>query len=263
MMASSRIEMAPDDVLFFLHVPKTGGISMTKILDDRFSAEEIFPVPDQHQPKKMFEELSVEELARIRFVRGHFWFGPGDGAIHDFLSPSPLTVTILRDPIERVMSVFRYIVNYPDHWLTKRTMPSGTSDIAEFVRNPWAQSEIKDLQTRLIVGHIPGNPIMNPPTRPAEDRMPDDELMDIAKQRLDEFVFVGLTERFAESVALLLRRLGWKQIDEVPRLHVSPSGARQPISDEVNDAIAERNQLDLELYAYARDRFESCLAGSN
>jgi len=77
---------------------------------------------------------------------------------------------------------------------------------------------------------------------------------------VDHFVVVGLTERLVDSIALMKDRLNWRSAPIPRRKNASRSGSNSDALPQTTlEAILERNQLDLELYAFAERRFEEQL----
>jgi hypothetical protein len=251
------------ELLFFLHVPKTAGISLTAVLDANYAEGEILQVQDWREAEGLIGEMSVVELARVRCVRGHYWFGPGDRAIHDRLSVDPVVITVMRDPVARTVSAYQHVMRWSEHWL-RETLGLGegeTMPLQDFVEHPRTQGEIANLQTRLMVGMVPGNlPQLN--VREGIDvPFTDEELLEAAKARLDSFAWVGLTERMEESVRLLSAMMGWQPVEELPALNVNPvPSAQVEVPDETRAAILERTALDGELYEYAGELLDRALA---
>src|SRR5262249_40021848 len=92
-----------------------------------------------------------------------------------------------------------------------------------------------------------------PPYNPEEL----DSVLAVAKHRLDRFAFVGLTERFRESVALLAYTFGWRPVAEVPVRNVTEKRIRRDqLTGETATRIQELNALDFALYAYAQELFD-------
>jgi hypothetical protein len=90
-------------------------------------------------------------------------------------------------------------------------------------------------------------------------------VLEKAKAHIDEhFAVAGITERFDETLMLMRRRLAWPRPPYYVTSRVgkkSASAGQSPTQRENMDpgtraVIAEANGLDLELYAYVRDRFE-------
>ncbi len=268
--AGQALEIAPRalppgdrELLFFLHVPKTGGISLTAVLDAHYGEGAILQVQDWREAEGLIAEMSVVELARIRCARGHYWFGPGDRAIHDRLAVDPVVITVMRDPVARTVSAYQHVMRWSEHWLREvlglgegETMP-----LLDFVEHPETQGEIVNLQTRLMVGMVPGN---LPPLDAGVDLdvpLADEELLGVAKARLDSFAWVGLTERMEESVRLLSAMIGWEPVGELPELNVNPvPSAQVEVPAETRAAILERTALDSELYAHAAALLDRALA---
>jgi hypothetical protein len=72
--------LAPDEWLYFLHIPKTAGGTLTLFLDACFHEEEIFPA---RQLSELVRVVDLQDrLARCRFLRGHF-----DALSLDLLDP--------------------------------------------------------------------------------------------------------------------------------------------------------------------------------
>ncbi len=250
------------ELLFFLHVPKTAGISLTAILDANFAEGEIFQVQDWREAEELIEGMSVVELARVRCVRGHYWFGPGDRAVHDHFSVDPVVITVMRDPVARTVSAYQHVMRWPEHWL-RQSLGLGdgeTMPLHDFVEHPKAQGEIANLQTRLMVGKVPGNPPQFNVPEGASVPFAAEELLAAAKARLDSFAWVGLTERMDESVRLLTTMMGWAPVEELPTLNVNPvPSAQLEVSAEARAAILERTALDSELYAHAGELLDRAL----
>ncbi|MGH2772479.1 MAG: hypothetical protein ACRDIU_05010, partial [Actinomycetota bacterium] len=83
-----------------------------------------------------------------------------------------------------------------------------------------------------------------------------DDPLDIAKQSLKEFEFVGTLERLRDLLAVLAFRMRWPPL-EVQRINVT---SRRPSPQELDDKsleqLAKINELDLELYRFGCDLFE-------
>src|SRR5258707_5330390 len=89
-------QIKPTDTIYYLHIPKTAGNTLTNILDANFDYQHVFHA---HSPEKLMS-LSPVELAQFRFLRVHFPYTLVDNLLH-----SPLVrLTLLRDPVVRTMS---------------------------------------------------------------------------------------------------------------------------------------------------------------
>jgi uncharacterized protein YukE len=87
--------------------------------------------------------------------------------------------------------------------------------------------------------------------------------LDDAKANLQDFTFVGLQERFDESVTLLQRTLGLGVVLYENRCVDSDRPAVEDIPEEQRALIAECNRLDAELYRFAQVLFEDAVAAAD
>jgi len=87
------------------------------------------------------------------------------------------------------------------------------------------------------------------------------DVLERAKRNLETFAAVGLTERIEQSVAVMKTRLGWPYVPTLYRKNENPARRnREALSSTELGAIVERNQLDLELYAFAEEMLQRQLA---
>lgn len=99
------------DVLF-VHIPKTAGMSLYNSLATWFGPSRSLRYPrSTEQFKQHFLGLPDAELRRYRLLSGHFdlpfWLQREVG--------DRLVVSLVRDPIERVLSAYRFTRSYPQH----------------------------------------------------------------------------------------------------------------------------------------------------
>jgi len=165
-------------------------------------------------------------------VIGHFSYG-----IHRHFSQECAYMTILRDPLERVLASFRWMIRRPGHpYYDPR---SGDWGLEAFVSNPEQKGAVENGQTRLIAGVE------------SEDIDVNEEHLRNAKRNLEHFVLVGLTERFDDSLLLLHKTLGWRYPFYVSRNRSPDWTQRIPVSEGTIEMIQASNQLDYGLYEFA------------
>jgi hypothetical protein len=239
-----------EPTIIFLHIGKTGGLSFRYVLRKQFPASRVFELKTRGPgPARMrreatasyFATLPEEERLRPRLIVGHTTFG-----IHELI-PRPSTyITLLREPVALVASLYHYIRRTPKHALYDEVARSGIS-FGEFVTSGLSL-ETDNSQTRAISGD----------TTTDWGRCTD-EMLEQAKANIDErFSAVGLTERFDESLLLLRRAFGWSNLYYVK---VNVAGARrEPLAPETLETIRRQNRLDLELYRWAGERMDRAIA---
>lgn len=232
--------LQPHEKLYFLHIQKTAGTTFTAILESYFENDEICPA--YYLDDLLL--LTKEKRQSYRFYRGHFSYN-----LCIFLTSPLVYITMLRHPVERVISNIRHIQRYPehpDHKLVKSV------DLISFVTHPQTQSDMSNLQTRMIAP--PKGKIVNVFLGWAATRND----LELAKERLQEFPFFGLTEDFEHSMSLLAYTFGWSPVMNINTLNAAPTPMHmEDYPQAVMDAITEINQIDIELYDYARQLFQT------
>ncbi len=92
---------------------------------------------------KEFKKLPESAKRRSKLILGHISFG-----LHEFL-PQPFTyITFLRDPVERIISLFYFIRRVPGHPYYSSIVSSNMS-LEEFVGSGISK-EVDNVQTRLL-----------------------------------------------------------------------------------------------------------------
>ncbi len=260
MSKSIQYQLSDRDQLYFLHIQKTAGTTLYFTLDEKFDPEAICPARFWRQLLQITKQ-SPELFQHYRFFRGHFGY-----AIQQFVQRPLVHITVLRDPIERTVSHYEHIRREPKDRLHK-LVAGQTMSFADFITHPETGAAIANLQTRSLafdwgLADIRGSKkfasrgiLGTPPT------LPDDDLLAIAKHRLDDFAFVGLAERFQDSLLLLSYIFGWYPIVQSREMNKAPKKLRRSdLSPATLDAVMERNQLDQQIYQHGQAIFQRHLA---
>lgn len=115
-------------MLIFVHIPKTAGTAITTELQKKYGVEHIYTyrplgispyVSDVHsgrwnsnkeilsfENEPFFIEELIENQEKIKCVVGHIPYG-----VHRYLSKKCKYFTIIRDPVERIWSLYNSCVN--------------------------------------------------------------------------------------------------------------------------------------------------------
>lgn len=229
-----------DPTVIFLHLPKTAGVTLYQIIDRQYAPQHIYNIGGNFHTFEAFVSLGEADRARIRMLRGHQDFG-----LHCYL-PQPATyLTLLREPVSRVISYFYFTRSRPqDHY--GQVMASTQIDLKTYIESG-IDISVDNLQTRMLCG--------------IGDRLPfaacTTEHLQTAKKHLREhFAVVGLTERFDETLLLLKKALGWKNLFYIPRNVSAERPRKSQLPPATIAAIVQANQLDGQLYEYATALFE-------
>ncbi len=186
------------------------------------------------QPIKTLSELTPTTLAPYKLVAGHFTYN-----ICNLVSGKPIFVTMLRHPVDRILSFYHYVRLKPknDFYFISSRVP-----FEEFIEfdNIAIEWHVQNQMTAMLCGYD------------IHDQRPTQEDLPLAKERLAQMPFFGLTEFFEESVNLLHYTFQWGHNFEVLHRNATVDRpTRHQISDTVRRRILDDNQLDLQLYMFA------------
>jgi hypothetical protein len=235
--------MSTAQTVIFLHIPKTAGTTLYRIIERQYKPGDVYAIGGTAQSFDTFKNLPEADKAAVRLLKGHIDFG-----VHALL-PQPATYfTILRDPVERIVSYYHFVRRTPEHYCHELVTSKGLS-LAAFLDSK-ADVMANNGQTRMIAGQLYGYPFGECP----------DHLLETAKQNLRRhFAVVGLTERFDETLLCLKRSFGWRNLFYA-RENVAPARQRPNRVDEATRAaIVAANRLDMELYHEATACFDAAL----
>ncbi len=220
--------------LIFLHIPKTAGTTLNRIIEWQYNPLTIFtmdPYRIRATPERL-RKLSEPRRRRLRVVRGHLYYG-----VHEYLPQGATYITMLREPVARFFSAYYFLQRRPLHPM-HRKVTTERIGVEDFIRlTPHRQN----LQCSLLAG------VKNNGTC-------DERILEQAKENLvKSFSVVGICERFEESLMLIAKTFDWN----VPFYeNRKVSKTRPPAVDPAAiEMIREHNRLDLELYDFGKNLF--------
>ena len=246
------------NTVIYLHIPKTAGTSLRKIVERFYKEKDIYRIyTREHGFNDMNDFLALpdDEKRKIKVIYGHLSFG-----IHQYLPQSSSYVTLLRNPVDRIISLFHHVSNDSNHPYYARIKNEGLS-IGQFVRMGVATAfEADNHQTRILSGEFP------------EHGKCTSKMLDRAKDNIiDRFAIVGLTEYFMETVLLMKNIFGWETTLYHNISNLFYRGKRNQFNIKTNvsvdrikkedlheddaNTILEFNALDMELYRFAESLF--------
>ena len=133
-----------DEAVIFLHVPKAAGSTLNRLIECEYSLFEMYSIDPVFYRWSWahLQRLSKRRLGKIRVFKGHMLFG-----LHAIL-PQPATyITVLREPVDRVLSAFYFMRSYKLHPLYWR-LKFGNWSLEDFVR----RSRRENVQCKILAG---------------------------------------------------------------------------------------------------------------
>jgi hypothetical protein len=217
--------------LYFHHIPKTAGTSVREFLIERAGAPNVAPMLRSMQLRE-----ALREYARFPVITGHLLAIPGD-----VLPPDRVSLTVLRDPVDRVLSSFYFERN---SYNASRRGPQGSSaSIFD-----WLDALERDETQQGLNAHLDALWPLGCADGAAAAGV---SRVEAAKRALDAFDVVGLQSSLADTLALLALRMRWQPSEQVPHVNQTPG---RPSRDELPEAVIRRRTrllaADLEIYEH-------------
>lgn len=140
-------------VIIFLHIPKCGGMSVRKALCDNFEDHDAYTIGgwNDEAMQKTIDALR-DRIAggnRPKLVMGHIAYG-----VHRQLGleeAEVIYISVMREPIERVLSFYKYVRQSKEHLLHAQ---SNALPFHEFIRLDKVRPEISNVQYRHLAGRM-------------------------------------------------------------------------------------------------------------
>jgi len=218
------------DLIVSVHVPKTGGEAFRDTLEQLseghlerdYGDRPLAPSTPRQRLRLALSRPALKPDTRV--VHGHFV-----ATKYWRRYPGARYVAWFREPVERLASHYFYWRRKPDMKNpTCRRLIEEDLSVQAFA----ALDEMRDVQSRFL-GQVP----------------------------VSKLAFVGLTERYDESIELFRRSFHPDLQVAVHRQNANPDrmGARYDLDAPTREAIAALNVADIHLYAEAQARFAELL----
>jgi hypothetical protein len=256
---------------FFVHVMKTGGTSFVFQLSRNFAPDEVYPdeALDRRSPTDAepytsitsLEQLPPERREAVRIYTGHLPL-----VARELMGPNLVTLTLLRDPVDRTVSVLKHFKRL---WPRYRDLPLDAIYDDEVVYRHF----VEGYQTRMfaltraddthafasVTDYETLRAALSDPARRPAALVPgavvtiDARRLALAKRNLASVDVLGVNEAFDAFVAELRDHYGWWPSGEQFDARAFVSSEPWIASDALRARIERDNPYDRALYDYARE----------
>ena len=172
----------------FIHIPKTGGVSLSAYLVRKLRARNPITIIGAQQ----LSHMTDDQLARHDYIATHT-----NSSIMSRL-PDCFKITLLRDPVDRVLS--SYYFHRQDKRNVTITNLARELDLLQFVSSdhPVIHANIENAQARQLINKLEGvgDPFSS---------LSDDEVLKQVRATLDRFDVVGRLEDMAATLERSVR----------------------------------------------------------
>ncbi len=213
--------------IIFLHIPKCAGTSIHSVLEKHFDQRDIYPL--RKMENYILPELDDAPIVEHDFCSGHFpiWFLEAK----DPLFKDSYLFTVIRDPVQRVLSHCRFIEK---------------QDINRIDINPLHH------QSNWICKMLTSDPDLE-----------GEELLENCKKNLEKFDFILFQDdpiTFENDVKSLFSCLQIPYFENlIPKINTTK---QQTYSENLIAEVTELNALDCALYAYAKKFYKGKMSTS-
>ena len=255
------VESQQNEVFVIFHVPKTGGISINHLLNEKLTRGVDFidlgqagEEDDALHGRLPIEKRSRGDRAKVRVVSGHEVFMRTERLFPDRI---PRRITFLRKPAGRIVSAFNY----------------ETSDAAPFTRwdettpfETWYRYQERDVMTKFLAKRVIGSRLSvawaqgQRFARYPLHRGAGSWVFERVQAALREFWFVGCTESLSNDMPKIARRMGIEGGVDKRNATGRNFARRLELTPELEARLAEDNRFDTQLYQYWQGQIASRLS---
>lgn len=242
-------------VIVHYHLFKNAGTSVERLLKQSFgSAWKSWDKPESGAKISGYElQHWLENNQHIKAVSSHQLVPPSpQGAFH--VTP----IVFLREPLSRVRSAWLF------EWQKQLGLQEPKGTLTEYIEDKFKQKNAS------VIANFQVSRLSNTQYDEVRQRLDryNHSLLPAACKFIDSLPFIGLVDRFSESLSLMAMCTHDRFPDLVMQEHrenVTDSSSkslearieslRQEIGNDLFDELCVRNRLDLQLYSYASGRF--------
>lgn len=226
-------------MLIFIHISKTGGSTLRDLLHWNYDGQS-YNIKSFDGILPFLAQADAEKL-RWKCLQGQLFYG-----IHAYI-PAPCTyLTILREPIARVISHYYYL----DVRRKRAGLPPLKLSLEQFL-------ELEPFQAYTQLNLLAGGPTVEAALRRP---LPPDALEQAIAHIEADFPIVGILERYDESLLLMKRHFGWARAFYARKNENRGHPRYQDLPAHQQQLLQRVCEPELALYDYARKRLEQQLS---
>lgn len=233
----NRVLYGPAEKLLFEHIPKCGGTSVKEYLKSHYTPSKIFEIDGMNVEHSLDEFRSMSDSERCSF---DLLLGHGAHKLRHLFHAEIKRLTILRDPVERIVSHYFFARQSPRHYL-HAAIATSKMTLAEYATSDLSP-ELKNNYVRRFTGVSAEVAELSP-----------DEAIDGVMQLLEsDYAIVGTLESLDKSIRRVSEACNFNtSFKSGKRLNVTNTRPSD-VDPETLELISQVNSLDVEIYRRVR-----------
>ena len=234
-----------------MHLPKTGGTSIHRLLVKEFETDQICP-----ERFNGFQQYSDEELKQYKLFSAHMDFQN----LTRVAQPA-FTVTLLRDPKQRILSLYYFWKSQRWPHIEKHNLAgprfAKENSLRDFLKDlpVYLAKDVDNAYARNLIGRLVSGPIGQFP-------MPDDEVVRVCVRNLLQFDKVGFLDSIDDTVKDVFESTSLPVPPVVPKARARENFGKddpntepveqEEVTDEIDALLSKYTSLDNKIYEIAR-----------
>jgi len=223
--------------ILFDHLPKCGGLSLNTYLEAHYPRGKTFSLNPRNLTLSVnkFKSLSERDRYGYDLIKGHLAH-----ELLDYVHPECLKVTVLREPVDRIISHYYYAKRTPRHYLYSKIHQSGMG------LEEYATSGLSDELRNWYTTHFSGLSLDD------VERRPEESIAKALEVILKRYDIVGFLDNFSLFLEMLRSQA---KLRDVYKERVNVTQGREKLShieESVMNKIREVNKIDIVLYREVR-----------
>lgn len=225
--------------ILFDHLPKCGGSSLNIYLEAHYPRRKTFSINglDPTASVKRFKRFSQSKRHGYDLINGHL-----ANDLMEYVHPDCLKITMLREPVDRIISHYYFARWSPSHYLHAALRESDMS------LKDYAASDLSEELRNWYTTHFTGL------TAAEAEKNPEAAVNRAIDAVLNQFDIIGFVDAFSSFTDVLRARAGFRYAYQGRKVNLTPGRAGiRDVPETALSTIRQANHLDIMLYRKIRE----------